>query len=50
MTKLEFKLAYINYCNEGGHSYDPYDIAVRWDAYQEDPKEFDYLIPYKEEE
>jgi hypothetical protein len=50
MTKTEFKMAYINYCNDGGHSYDPWDLAAAWDGYQANPAEFDYLLPFREEQ
>lgn len=50
MNELEFKCAYIDYCNDGGHSFDPWDIAVAWNDYQENPDKFNYLLPFYQKE
>ena len=49
MSKDQFELAFRRYCDDGGFSYDPWDIAVRWDDYQVSPEKFDYLLPFKPE-
>lgn len=33
MNKEQFELAYRRYMEDGGHSYDPWDIATEWDRY-----------------
>ncbi len=42
-TKNEFELAYRRYMEEGGHSYDPWDLATAWSHYCKEPKEYDWL-------
>ena len=44
-TKNEFELDYRHYMENGGHSYDPYDIKQAWLDYQKDPKAYDWLGP-----
>lgn len=48
MTKTEFANAYANYCFDGGHSFDPWDISAAWGRYQTNPSEFDYLLPFRD--
>jgi hypothetical protein len=48
INKDQFELAFRHYCEDGGHSYDPWDIAVRWDDYQINPEKFRYLFPDKD--
>lgn len=43
MNKDQFELAFRRYMENGGHSYDPWDIAASWARYQTHPEEFDYL-------
>ena len=42
----EMALAYMNYCFDGGHSFDPWDISAVWSAYQENQEEFNSLLPF----
>lgn len=48
MNKDEFELAFRRIQDEGGHSYDSWDIAVNWLDYQENPK--DHWLTKKIEE
>ena len=43
MTKDEFELAYRRTMDEGGHSYDAWDIKQAWYGYQQNPKDFDWV-------
>lgn len=47
MNKDEFELAFRRYCDEHGISYDPWDIAANWLAYQENPENFKYKLEQK---
>lgn len=49
MTKTKFATAFANYCFDGGHGFDPWDIAAAWDSYQKNPEKFDYLLPFQEQ-
>jgi hypothetical protein len=42
-SKDAFELAFRRYMEEGGHSYDPWDIAANWGLYQENPGKFSWL-------
>ena len=39
-----FELAYRRYMDEGGHSYDEWDIAAHWGRYQESPQTYSLYI------
>ena len=39
MSGDEFELAYRRVQDEGGHSYDNWDIAVSWDDYERSPND-----------
>lgn len=44
-SKAEFEAAYRKYMEEGGHSYDVWDLASSWSDYQLDPSKYDWLEP-----
>lgn len=39
LNRDEFELKYRRLMDEGGHSYDPWDIACSWNKYQNNPDE-----------
>ena len=43
MGKDEFELAYRRYMEDGGHSYDSWDIAHAWADYQNFPEKYGWL-------
>jgi hypothetical protein len=43
MNKDEFELAFRRHMEEGGHSYDPWDIAWSWCDYQKNPAKYKWL-------
>jgi hypothetical protein len=43
MTELEFYKAFIEYCENGGHSYSHGEICYHWQKYQRHPEEYEYL-------
>jgi len=43
-NKDMFDLTYRRYMEEGGHSYDPWDIAYAWNVYQDDPSLYAFLF------
>jgi hypothetical protein len=45
ISKEKFELLYRQFMDRGGHSYDPWDIAVSWDRFQRAPQEFLWLFP-----
>ncbi|OWT55253.1 hypothetical protein [Candidimonas nitroreducens] len=46
LTKAEFEAALRAYFEDGGHSYDRWDLAWAWGAYQQNPANYDYIVPF----
>ena len=47
--RSEVMLAYVEYCNEKGSSFDPYDMNYTWINFQRDPSKYKWLIPFLED-
>lgn len=44
MSKNTFADAYRKYMEEGGHSYDPYDVIAAWHSYKKNPNDYNFLF------
>lgn len=43
MSRQEFDAAFIKYCTDGGHSWDPWDLAYAYSDYLTNPDKYSYL-------
>lgn len=43
LTKDQFELKFRRHQDEGGYSYDEWDIEMCWRDYQKNPEKFDWL-------
>lgn len=49
LSKAEFTTAIRLFFEDGGHSYDPWDLAWLWRDYQEYPGNYEYIAPFIQE-
>ena len=43
VDRNSFELAYRRYMEEGGHSYDAWDISAAWTDYSQNPQDYNWL-------
>lgn len=44
VDKCTFDAAYRKYMEDGGHSYDQWDLQTAWSVYCKRPSEYDFLF------